>query len=298
MSGNSEIVKSGKASPLHALGAKFSIEPSKLVDVLRGTVIKPDRNGRHASNEELAAFCVVANQYGLNPFTREIHAFADPQKGVVPIVSIDGWARIVNNQPEFDGCEFIEDGEGNTPVAVTCVMYVKGRSHPVKVTERFSECVRKTGPWGQMPWRMLRHKAFMQAARIAFSLSGIYDEDEARDIVPIPAVEDTTAKPGESKMAKHLCTAKPEPEPEPPTKEDEPPIEVEPEEPVQEEGTEAELSEEQQDLINRLLPYEDGFPKAMKRFCEEMGLDAEEWKSAPVPALKKLLAKLDNHASR
>jgi len=30
-----------------------------------------------------------------------------------------------------------------------------------------------------------RHKAYMQAARIAFGLSGIFDEDEARDIVKV-----------------------------------------------------------------------------------------------------------------
>ena len=33
-----------------------------------------------------------------------------------------------------------------------------------------------------MPRRMLRHKALIQGARIAFGFSGIYDEDEARDI--------------------------------------------------------------------------------------------------------------------
>jgi hypothetical protein len=33
-----------------------------------------------------------------------------------------------------------------------------------------------------MPKRMLRHKALIQAARIAFGFSGIYDEDEATRI--------------------------------------------------------------------------------------------------------------------
>lgn len=177
------VVKAQNKSPLIVLGARFDMEPGKLIDVLRGTVIKPDKHGKAASNEEVAAFCIVANQYGLNPFTREIHAFTSGEKGVVPIVGVDGWCTIVNKRHDFDGCDFdeIADDKGN-PIAVTCRMHVKGRDHAVSVTERFSECKRATGPWGQHPWRMLRHKAFIQAARYAFGLSGIYDEDEARDI--------------------------------------------------------------------------------------------------------------------
>jgi hypothetical protein len=34
-----------------------------------------------------------------------------------------------------------------------------------------------------MERRMLRHKSYIQAARYAFGLSGIYDEDEGRDII-------------------------------------------------------------------------------------------------------------------
>jgi phage recombination protein Bet len=178
------LATTNKASPLYALASRFNIEPTKLLEVLRGTVIKPDRNGKAATNEEIAAFCIVADQYGLSPFTREIHAFTSGDKGVVPIVGIDGWTKIVNTRGDFDGLEFddVSDEQGG-PVAVTCRMFVKGRTHPVAVTERFSECKRNSIPWQTMPWRMLRHKAYMQAARYAFGLAGIYDEDEARDIV-------------------------------------------------------------------------------------------------------------------
>jgi phage recombination protein Bet len=193
-----------KASPLFALATRFNIEPAKLVEVLRGTVIKPDRNGKQATNEEVAAFCIVADQYNLNPFTKEIHAFASGDKGIVPIVGIDGWTKVVNSRGDFDGCEFddVADDQGN-PIAVTCRMFVKGRARPVAVTERFSECNRANSiPWRQMPWRMLRHKAYMQAARYAFGLAGIYDQDEANDIMrqaqtvkaePVPVKADTVA---------------------------------------------------------------------------------------------------------
>lgn len=187
MKKTTEITTTGaevaKASPLYALASRFSIEPTKLVEVLRGTVIKPDKSGKAATNEEMAAFCIVAQQYNLNPFTKEIHAFASGDKGIVPIVGIDGWTKIVNAHDEFDGCEFDYEVADGKPVSTTCRIYVKGRSHPVEVTEFFSECKRNSIPWTTMPSRMLRHKAFMQAARYAFGLAGIYDDDEARDIM-------------------------------------------------------------------------------------------------------------------
>lgn len=172
-----------KNSPLHGLAAKFNLEPAKLLEVLKATVIKPDSKGKQATNEEVAAFCIVAQQYALNPFTREIHAFANGGS-VVPIVGIDGWTHIVNASGNFDGCEFdyLDDDEGK-PISITCRMYVKNRSRPIEATEYYSECYRPTAPWNQMPRRMLRHKSYIQAARYAFGLSGIYDEDEGRDII-------------------------------------------------------------------------------------------------------------------
>ena len=39
------------------------------------------------------------------------------------------------------------------------------------------------GPWKTHPKRMLRHKAMIQCARLAFGFTGIYDQDEADRIV-------------------------------------------------------------------------------------------------------------------
>lgn len=175
--------EASKTTVLATLGAKYNVAPDQVASLLKSTVIAKKKDGSEASAAEVAAFAIVANAYDLNPFTREIHAFADPRKGIVPIVGIDGWSRIVNRNPAFDGCEFIEEEQENgKPLKTTCVMYIKGRAQPIKVPERFKECFRDTDPWRTMPFRMLRHKSFMQAARYAFSLAGIYDEDEARDI--------------------------------------------------------------------------------------------------------------------
>jgi phage recombination protein Bet len=156
---------------------KYSVDPDKLLSTLKSTAFK-QQGQNQVSNEQMMALLVVASQYNLNPFTREIYAF--PQNGgVVPIVPIDGWMKIINNHPNFDGMQFRDQfNDKGDLVAITCAMFRKDRSHPVEVTEYMSECSRNTDPWKKWPARMLRHKAAIQAARYAFSFSGIYDPDE------------------------------------------------------------------------------------------------------------------------
>lgn len=203
-----------KLSALNLMASKFSVEPDKLLGTLKGTVFKG------ATNEELLALVVVANTYGLNPLTKEIYAFPAKGGGIAPIVSIDGWIRMTNDHPQFDGMELeVEFDESGKPFSATCRIYRKDRSHPTVITEYFAECSRNTDPWRQYPARMLRHKALIQAARIAFGFSGIYDEEEGKDVAGLrdvtPAKKRYSAKTeGPSFM---LTDKEPEPEPEPQT---------------------------------------------------------------------------------
>jgi phage recombination protein Bet len=161
---------------LAVMANRLNVEPQKLLQTLKDTVFKG------ANDSELLALVVVANEYGLSPLLKEIYAFPAKGGGIVPVVSIDGWISMVNRQPQLDGLEF-EWAGGELPESCTCVIYIKDRSHPVRITEFYKECFRSTEPWKQMPRRMLRHKALKEAARVAFGFSGITDEDEARDIV-------------------------------------------------------------------------------------------------------------------
>lgn len=156
------------------LAAKLDMgDGRELVDTLKATAFKGQ-----VTDAQMTALIVVANQYGLNPWTKEIYAFPDKNNGIVPVVGVDGWARIINTHAQFDGMEFVQDAE-----ECTCRIFRKDRSHPVAVTEYMSECKRGTGPWQSHPRRMLRHKAMIQCARLAFGYVGIYDQDEAERIV-------------------------------------------------------------------------------------------------------------------
>lgn len=149
-------------------------EGHELIQTLKATAFKGQ-----VTDAQMAALLLVANQYGLSPWTKEIYAFPDKNNGIVPVVGVDGWSRIINQHPQFDGMDFEQDAE-----SCTCIIYRKDRNHPIKVTEWMSECRRaNVGPWQSHPKRMLRHKAMIQCARLAFGYGGIYDQDEAERIV-------------------------------------------------------------------------------------------------------------------
>lgn len=158
---------------------------SGLVETLKATAFKGQ-----VSDAQMTALLIVANHYALNPWTKEIYAFPDKNNGIVPVVGVDGWSRIINNHPQFDGIDFEQDEQ-----SCTCIIYRKDRSHPIKVTEYMAECRRaNTGPWTSHPRRMLRHKAMIQCARLAFGYGGIYDQDEAERIVESKPINPATGE--------------------------------------------------------------------------------------------------------
>lgn len=183
------------------LGTENSTE---LTNILKNTAFKTKET---VSDAQMAALLIVANQYGLNPFVKELFAYPDSKNGIVPVVSVDGWARIINDHPEFDGMEFRYSEATITHKGKTChewvecLMYRKDRSRPVVIRERFEEVVRSvsfTTPWDTHPNRLHRHKTLIQCARIAFGFAGIHDEDEAQRIIEAGSIDAST---GEVKQA-------------------------------------------------------------------------------------------------
>lgn len=147
-------------------------DPRELIETLKNTAFR----GKDApSDAQLSALLVVSQEYGLNPFTKEIYAFPS-ERGIVPIISIDGWIRIVNEHAKFDGLDFGYDEKAR---AMQCTIYRKDRSRPIQIVEYLDECKRNTDPWNKMPMRMLRHKALIQCARVAFGFA-LYDEEEGQ----------------------------------------------------------------------------------------------------------------------
>lgn len=195
------------------LAAKLDMgdDGSDLIETLKATAFKGE-----VTNAQMTALMVVANQYGLNPWTKEIYAFPDKNNGIVPVVGVDGWARIINDNPQFDGMEFAQPDEmvrmpganSDAPAWIECAMYRKDRTRPVIIREYLDEAYREPfkgkfgpviGPWQTHPKRFLRHKAMIQCARMAFGYGGIYDQDEAERITErdMGAAEVVSSRPAQ-----------------------------------------------------------------------------------------------------
>lgn len=166
------------SNPFEMMGSRLSMDPAAVESLMRNTLMKAKEGKGQVTNEELMVFMAIANEYKLNPLSKEIYAFNN-RGAIQPIVSIDGWLKIINGHSQFDGMEFIDHTEGGNVVSVTCRIYRKDRSRATEVTEYMSECKGTSQPWTKWPARMLRHKAAIQGARYAFGLSGIIDPDEA-----------------------------------------------------------------------------------------------------------------------
>lgn len=172
------------SSALAVIAQNTGASVEDITDVLRGMIVSAkNQHGAQATNAELAIVTGVCATYGLNPLVKECAAFVSGGKLSV-VVMVDGWYKMVNRRPEFDGVEFDDkfDDKGSL-VSITCRMFIKGRERPVCVTEYMAECRDpKSSVWQKWPGRMLRHKAYIQCARMAFGISEVIDDDEASRI--------------------------------------------------------------------------------------------------------------------
>lgn len=193
---------SDKKSLITRIAARYGVDSRKLYETLKATAFK-QRDGSAPTDEQMMTLLIVADQYGLNPFIREIYAFPDRQNGIIPVVSVDGWSRIINEHPQYDGIEFVyadkmvkmPGAKVDAPIWIEAVIYRKDRSRPIRVREFLDEVYRAPfqgkartgaytvdGPWQTHTKRQLRHKSLIQCSRIAFGFTGIYDQDEAERI--------------------------------------------------------------------------------------------------------------------
>ncbi|NVK74578.1 MAG: phage recombination protein Bet [Oceanospirillaceae bacterium] len=180
------------------IASRFGVDTRKFYETLKATAFK-QRDGSAPTDEQMMTLLIVAEQYGLNPFTREIYAFPDKQNGIIPVVGVDGWSRIINEHPQYDGVEFVysdkkvrmQGAKVECPEWIECVIYRKDRSRPIRIKEFIDEVYREPfkgqgrtvdGPWQTHTKRQLRHKSLIQCSRVAFGFSGIYDQDEAERI--------------------------------------------------------------------------------------------------------------------
>lgn len=154
------------SSVVATMAAARGLKPALFLDSVKRALGQPE-----IATETLCLYLLTCSKYDLDPMTGEVFLIEKAGKCSVNI-GVDGWSKVINREPQYDGCEFDDqfDDQGNL-TAVTARIYRKDRSRPTEAREYMVECRGNTGPWKSHPNRMLRHKAFQQAARLAFGLT-------------------------------------------------------------------------------------------------------------------------------
>ena len=160
------------------------------------------RTGQWAQHD-LQSLLLAAERLGLDPLGGEIYAVPGGHDATGPallVLGVDGWCRVLNAHPAYRGVEFREGPnresaaygiqgagqavafESSLPAWIECTLHRKDRQVPTTVREYMAEARTDSPAWLSHPRRMLRHKALVQCARVAFGLAGLHDPDEARRV--------------------------------------------------------------------------------------------------------------------
>lgn len=131
------------------------------------------------TDAEFGLFAEIVKGTGLNPFTKEIWAIKAGGR-LQLMTGINGFLRIANSHPAFDGMEVEHDWDGNSLVSCTVKVHRKDRKFPSVATAYMAEYGKPTPIWKSMPSVMLAKCAKSLAIREAFiqELGGLYTAEE------------------------------------------------------------------------------------------------------------------------
>jgi len=165
---------------------------------------------------DLDRLLLLSERLGLDPLNNEIYAIeVTPENGkksrVLFVVGVDGWFKIINSHPQFDGMRFMESspGEDELPLYIECTIFRKDRRVATSVREYMYEAHTNQGAWLTHPRRMLRHKAMVQCARACFGLGGLLEPDEANRVsVAVHLEYDTKNKSRKADLVSEISSNK------------------------------------------------------------------------------------------
>jgi phage recombination protein Bet len=142
------------------------------------------------SDPEFRLFAEMCRATGLNPATKEIWAIKAGGR-LQLMTGINGFLKIANSHPAFDGMEVSHEWDGKNLVSCTVKVHRKDRKFPAIATAYMAEYVKPTPIWKQMPSVMLAKCAKSLAIREAFiqELGGLYTAEEMPSSFAAPRPE-------------------------------------------------------------------------------------------------------------
>jgi len=161
----------------------------------------------HLPPRVLLNFLHQIRKYRLDPLSDEIMLFKNPEGQYQSLITIDGWMRLINQDPQFAGMTFKESSELELgiPLWMECSIYRHDRILPITVKEYSSEIKTEHLLWKTMPRRMLRHRSIQQCARLAF---GIHIADQPRNLEKVNTTNNVAPSPRGSPSVANLNRTK------------------------------------------------------------------------------------------
>jgi len=131
------------------------------------------------TDSEFLLFAEMVRATGLNPVTKEVWAIKAGGRLQI-MTGINGFLRIANSHPQFDGIEVEFERQGGQFLSCTAKVYRKDRRFPAVGTAYMAEYAKPSPIWKTMPSVMLRKCALSLAIREAFiqELGGLYTQEE------------------------------------------------------------------------------------------------------------------------
>lgn len=131
------------------------------------------------TDSEFALFAEIVKSTGLNPVTKEVWAIKAGGR-LQLMTGINGFLRIANSHPMFDGMEVEFEWDNKQLVSATAKVYRKDRRFPAVATAYMNEYGKFSPIWKTMPSVMLAKCAKSLAIREAFvqELGGLYTQEE------------------------------------------------------------------------------------------------------------------------
>lgn len=131
------------------------------------------------TDPEFRLFAEMCRATGLNPATKEIWAIKAGGR-LQLMTGINGFLKIANSHPAFDGMEVSHEWDGKQLVSCTVKVHRKDRKFPAIATAYMAEYKKETPIWRTMPSVMLAKCAKSLAIREAFiqELGGFYTAEE------------------------------------------------------------------------------------------------------------------------
>ena len=151
-----------------------------------------------ATDDELDMFMHLAKEYNLDPFQGEIYFWKFGSKDPTIMTSRDGYLKIANQHPAFDGMDsgviypgdnFQKTADGvehsldisnmsEQPIGAYAVVYRSDREVPTRVVIPFKDYNKDNKVWNSYPSAMIQKCAESMALKRAFSVSGLVSKEE------------------------------------------------------------------------------------------------------------------------